>query len=271
MSFVHRLAAREREPHAAITGQVVGTGQHEVAHARKTHERFLPGADGYSEAGHFHEPARDQRDSCIGAEAEPIRHAGADCQHIFHGATDLDADHVIRCIGAEVVARQRDREVLRQFGVICGDGQRGRQPRTDFLGERRARQYGHWPFSTEHIGRDLVWQHSGVQLEALGRPADTRSSGQPRADSRQCLAQAMARHGDQHVAHTVQTLFEIGGDNEVGRKIHAGQVSGIDAVARHGFELCPVSPPKSHFATAARELQCQRSSPGARADHSDCR
>ena len=56
---------------------------------------WVVGAQGDAEPRHLNKAAIDQRDSGVGAEAQAIGHAGADGQYVFHGATDLDANHVV--------------------------------------------------------------------------------------------------------------------------------------------------------------------------------
>ena len=95
LSFFDRHATCQRQAHAAITRQIVSAGKDEIAHARQSHECFSLCADRYAQAHEFHEPAGNQRDAGVCAEAEAVRHAGSDREHVLYGTADFHADHVV--------------------------------------------------------------------------------------------------------------------------------------------------------------------------------
>ena len=83
LRFLHGFAAGQRETHAPVSRQVVGTGQHEVAHAGEAHEGLFVRAQRDPETSHFVKPTSDQCNSCVRAEAKAITHARADCEHVL--------------------------------------------------------------------------------------------------------------------------------------------------------------------------------------------
>ena len=111
--FARRRAGGEREAEAAVARLVVGAGQHEVAHAGEAHERLLAAAEREPQARHLGEAARDQRDARVRAEAEAVADAGADRVDVLRRAADLDADDVVRGVGAKRFAADALGEPLR--------------------------------------------------------------------------------------------------------------------------------------------------------------
>ena len=137
-----------------------------------------------AQAGHLDEAAGDQRDARVGAEAEAVGNAGADGQHVLHGAADLDADHVVGGVGPEHVVRQPRGEGA-GVGGIAGRNRHGRgQAGGDFAGERGARQDGHRHAGAQLLRRHLVGQSPGAVLEALGGPGQAGACRGPGAPPR---------------------------------------------------------------------------------------
>ena len=65
-------------------------------------------------------PARDQRHTRVGAEAESVRDAGADREHVLGRAADFDTDDIGRGIRAEVLPREAPRQGQRIVVVTRG-------------------------------------------------------------------------------------------------------------------------------------------------------
>ena len=100
------LTAADREPEAAVARLVVGAGQHQIAEPGQTHEGLALRAEPDAEAHHLREPARDQRDARVGAEAQAVGDAGADRDDVLDGAADFHADDVGLRVGAKIRARR---------------------------------------------------------------------------------------------------------------------------------------------------------------------
>ena len=152
----HALARGEREAEAAIARLVVGAGQHEVAEAGEPHEGLGLRSERHTEAHHLGQPARDQRDARVGAEAQAIGEAGAHREHVLDRATHLDADDVGGRVGTEVRGMQALRELVREMLVGGGDGHRGGQAGAHFLRERGAGEHRDGVVIAEHLVGHLV-------------------------------------------------------------------------------------------------------------------
>src|SRR5690606_11448367 len=87
---VRRRSTREQQAEATVARLVVGAGQYQVTESGESHEGFAARTERDAEAHHLREPARDQRDARIGAEAETVREARTDREHVLDGATRLD-------------------------------------------------------------------------------------------------------------------------------------------------------------------------------------
>src|SRR5450755_546468 len=181
LRFLHGAAATQRQPQPAIAGLVVRTREYEVAESGQAHESLACRAELHPETHHFSEPARNQRDPSIGAEAHTIGNTRADCNDILDGAADFDTHDVGLHIGAEAGPRQPRGQRLGERRVARGNRHGGGQTRAYFLGEGWARQHGARP-RAQDFTRDLMRQQSRGDLEALGRPGDARVLVQMRVD-----------------------------------------------------------------------------------------
>ena len=100
-------APPERQAEGEIARLRGRAGEHEIAKARKAHQRVRPGPEGVAEAPELGKAARDQRGAGAGAEPEPRRDAAGDGEHVLGRAADFDAAHVGRMIEPEVRRLQR--------------------------------------------------------------------------------------------------------------------------------------------------------------------
>ena len=103
---VQRPAARELDPDVAVAAQIAGAGQHEIAEAAQARERFALAARRAGQPRNLRKAARDQRRQRVVAEPEPFDDAGGDRDDVLHRAADLDADHIVAAIEAEVRAAE---------------------------------------------------------------------------------------------------------------------------------------------------------------------
>src|SRR5690606_928758 len=92
------LAQKVAETHVARLR--AAAGQQKIAEAREADERVRIGAEGRAEAAHFGKAARDECRVRAGTERAPMDNAGGDGEHVFHGATEGDADGVTRPVQA---------------------------------------------------------------------------------------------------------------------------------------------------------------------------
>ncbi len=268
MASLDGHAFRQRQSHAPVTREIVGAGQHEVAHTGQAHEGLFTGAKRDAKARHFDETPIYQRDPRVGTETQAIRHAGTDGKDVLDGTPHFDTDHVIRRVRAKLVARQSDGQGLREFIIVGCDSQGGWQSCGNLLGKRWPGQHGHWTIRAKHFGSYLVRQFSGVQLKTLGCPAHAGSRPEEWLDCGERVAQAVAGYGDEDIACTLKALLELRVCNQVRGEAGAGKVASIFTRGRHGRQLIQLEQaPQPDIATAARKLQGQRGTPGTGANY----
>ena len=96
-------------------------------------------------------------------------------------------------------------------------------------GEGRARQHSGRHAVRHGLAHDLVRQQAGVDLEALGRPAQAAESDSRRRNLFQQEPQAVARDGDDDIVRVAERHAEIIRHLERGRKLDACEVSLVGA------------------------------------------
>ena len=94
---VQRPAARQLQADAPVPAQVAGAGQHEIAEAAQTRERFAPRAGGARQARHLGQAARDQRRQRVVSEPQALHDTGGNRDDVLHRPANLHADRRRRC------------------------------------------------------------------------------------------------------------------------------------------------------------------------------
>lgn len=108
---------------------------------------------------------------------------------------------------------------------------------------------------------DLVRQESGRELEALGRPRDSRARFDEAHDVAENFAKRVARHDEDGIAGPLQAAREIGLDSQQLGESGLWQVALVAALAAHAQERCRIAAPQPHTMPRTRELDRERGPP----------
>ena len=266
--FARRGAGGEREAEAAIARFVVGAGEDEVAHAGEAHERFLAAAERQAETRHLGEAARDQRDARVRAEPEPVADAGADRVDVLRRAAHLDADDVVRGVGAKGLAADALGEPLRVVGVRRRDRHRRRQSRADLARERRSRKHGR-----RQAGRQQLRRPPGTAAS----PCRARSPSSPRpagAAAARASAVSVSRSAWLGTATSTSSAAATAareirrGFEQLGER-RVGEIARVAPLALHRRGVRGVASPKRRRMAGARELHRERRAPRPGPDDRD--
>ena len=172
LEVVRRDPLGQQHARPAVSRVQAAAGGDQIAEAGQPGEGARIGVEGRAEPRHLGQAARDQRRLGVVTEAEAVRDALSEGDHVLRGAAQLDPDHV--GVRIDPQARRRDRllQPLREADRLrCDDGRR-RRAAGDLLGVVRPRQHRHPPRVAEQPGRDLGQPPAGGRIEALGQRQD---------------------------------------------------------------------------------------------------
>ena len=94
-------AFRQHQPHTAVTRQVAGAGEYQIAYAGEPHEGFRTPAERHAQPRDFREAACHQSRTCIQTQIKAVANAGGDGHNVFHRTAQLHADKVTIGVHAE--------------------------------------------------------------------------------------------------------------------------------------------------------------------------
>ena len=267
--ILQRLTTTQGQAQAAITRQVTGAGQYQVAQAGQAHQGFGTSADGGGQAQHFVQATGDQAGAGVESQLHAVGHAGRNRQHVLHGAAQFRAQHVVAGVGAEGRAVKDVGDLLGELGVVAMHGHGRGQAQSDFLGEGRAgddsQRYGR----AEDVFRHFMQETPGPRLEALGRPRHAGGGRPQRCQQAQGLGEGVRRHHDQYQVRTLHRGGEVGGGTQGVRQGDAGQVTGVFVLPVDGRRDGGVATPQRDRMTVARHQGRQCGAPGTRAEYRD--
>ena len=258
----------QREADAAVTRQIPGTGQHQIAQARETHQRFALAAERRGQPPRFREPARDNRGARVVAEAEAVAGTGGDREDVLYRASDLDAREVIADVGAKSLAAQAPRHVFGNERIGRRHRDRGRQAARHFLGKAGARDDadGGRPEGREDAMRKC---HAGRVMrgdETLAQP-EKRDIGCA-ACRRDDVDQSADRRRDEEQRCAGENLLQICADGNRQIQCDARKIACV--FARHGQHASLVGiarpQPNRRCRGGLGEMHRQRRSPRACAE-----
>src|SRR5688572_15842666 len=164
----------ELQTDTAVTRELTGGGENQVAGAGQAENRVGLRAHGRAQACDLGEAARDEGGARVVPEAETVADARRDGHYVLHRATDLHAHEVGAVVHAHAPAVHDGGGLPGERGVARGERERARQTARDLLRERGPRERAATHVGTERLLDDLVRKKPAAPLEALAEPNDRR-------------------------------------------------------------------------------------------------
>jgi hypothetical protein len=190
---------------------------------RRTSRPPRPAQRAPARRAHLGAAARDERSHRVGAEPEPLAHAGGEGDHILDRAANLDADHVLCVVAAEHVRVEDLAKLAREAGRIARDHHGGRELARDLLGEGGAGEEGHGVLGAEHVAEQVAHQRERALLDPLGKREDRHVGPEVRLDLGERRARKLDRHRVAHVGSALEGLGGRRGGANLGREFKLGQ------------------------------------------------
>ena len=259
-------AARQPQADAAVAGQIAGTGQDQIAGTGQPEEGPGPSSQPDPEAGDLRQTPGDQGGARRQPQAQSIANARRDSDDILDRATDFDADQVVARVEPQTRAVQRPRRGFGKGGVGRRQGDRGRQPARDFIGEARAGQRTAGGRRIEDLVRHFMGKARGTGFEALAKPQhrNTRDRRE-RRQRRPQRCRGGRDHGKIGVAYRAGKIrFDRQGEGQ--RK--ARQQCAVLAIHAQRLAVPGAPGPERHgVAVGQADRECR--APGTRAEDRD--
>ena len=243
-----------------------GAGGNEVTHAGKTHAGHGLTAAGVHQTADLGQAARHDKGKRVVARTRTGGNAAHDGDDVFHGATYLDAGHILRQVDAEGRGQQQLLKGLPYLRIFAGDDG-GREPAAaNLLGMVGAREGRHTTLVADLASNDLAHKQAGLGLDALGEAEDRSFE----IDKRRCpmahVAQVRGGHGNDNRIGIVERLGELGRCYHVVRQLVVHQIARVAVLAVDAGSRLLAMGPHGHALGSRGGKAGDGGSPGARAN-----